>query len=111
MGFKHKINKDKVVRQFFVKTEINKLILKYYININIIFKKTGLNMQLIRVSQLKIGDVIIFRLHPEMESIRDKVRNISVLNKNKVRIDFIGQNIISSGYVNRAPDSEVILKL
>jgi len=32
MGFKHKINKDKMVRQFFFKSELNKIILKYYIN-------------------------------------------------------------------------------
>jgi len=32
MGYKHKINKDNITRQFFGKSELNKIILKYYIN-------------------------------------------------------------------------------
>ncbi len=32
MGFRHKIKKDIVNREFFKKSEFNKIILKYYIN-------------------------------------------------------------------------------
>jgi hypothetical protein len=34
MGYKHKIKKDKIMRNFFEKKELNNILLKYYINNN-----------------------------------------------------------------------------